>query len=138
MEDEPYGKFVEYDRAGKEWKKEGVYYRDNALISEEKFESFEENYTGADIDGMYLAKLEKEKQEVVPTPHLLENTAHLNNASIISGISNLTNQEAELEREKEKIMKALGKQFANSIKKKQAPKGEGKDLGALLMNRSLP
>lgn len=57
---------------------------------------------------MFLDKLNKEKQEVVPTPHQLENTAHLNNASIISGISNLTNQEAELEREKEKIMAQLG------------------------------
>ena len=38
-----FGKFVEYDINGKEWKKEGIYYRENELLKEERFESFEEN-----------------------------------------------------------------------------------------------
>lgn len=81
---------MEYDLQGKEWKKEGVYYRTNELIKEEKFESFEENYTTDIINDMFIDKNNRDKLDMVPTPHQLEN-ANLNNASIISGISNLTN-----------------------------------------------
>ena len=67
-DDEPYGKFVSYDVNGKEWKKEGVYFRENELIKEEKFESFENNYPPDVINQMYVDK-KKENIEVVPTPH---------------------------------------------------------------------
>lgn len=103
MEDEPYGKFVEYDLQGKEWKKEGVYYREGDLIKEEKFESFEHNYPTDIINEMWVDN-NNQKGDMVPVPHQLEGRSHINNVSAISGISNLTNQEAELEAEKKKIM----------------------------------
>ena len=31
-DDEPFGKFVVYDANGNEWKKEGVYYRENEML----------------------------------------------------------------------------------------------------------
>ena len=67
-DDEPYGKFVVYDTHGKEWKKEGVYFREHELIREEKFESFENNYPPDVINQMYLDS-RKAKEDVVPVPH---------------------------------------------------------------------
>lgn len=92
---------------GKEWKKEGLYFRENELIREEKFESFEHNYPTDVINQLYVES-KQEKQDVVPTPHQLENAANMSQASLVSGISSLTQQEEELEREKEKIMAELG------------------------------
>lgn len=53
-DDEPYGKFVVYDAQGKEWKKEGLYFREHELIREEKFESFEYNYPPDVINQLYV------------------------------------------------------------------------------------
>lgn len=45
----------------------------------------------------------------------MENAANLSQASLVSGISSLTQQEEELEREKEKLMAELGDQMAKKI-----------------------
>lgn len=94
LEDEPFGKYVEYDVNGKEWKKEGVYYKTNDCLREEKFESFEENFMASELDDMFIQRNNKLKADQVPTPHLLNQSVNENNVTLISGISNLTNQEA--------------------------------------------
>ena len=54
---------------------------------------------------------------------------------MISGISNLTNQEAELEREKQKIMAQLGGQLGGLMKKNSLKAGGG---GAPGLNLKMP
>ena len=81
---------------GKEWKKEGVYYNNNDLIREQKFESFEENFMNAELDDMFIERNKKLQQDQVPTPHLLNQSVQEHNVTLISGISNLTNQEQDL------------------------------------------
>ena len=41
--DEPYGKFVQYDKNGKEWYPEGYYLSEKECVKRVNFESFEEN-----------------------------------------------------------------------------------------------
>ena len=102
-DDEPFGKFVVYDANGNEWKKEGVYYRENEMLRQEKFESFEVNLPVDEINRMQM-QMKRDKMDIVPTPHQLEQVGNLSKASLVSGISNLTAEEEELEREREKIM----------------------------------
>ena len=49
-------------------------------------------------------QMKRDKMDIVPTPHQLEQVGNLSKASLVSGISNLTAEEEELEREREKIM----------------------------------
>jgi len=42
MNGDPYGKFVEWDREGKQWSKEGIYLA-GSCVKEEKIDSFEVN-----------------------------------------------------------------------------------------------
>ena len=48
-EDEPYGKFVEYDIDGNQWAQEGVYMYENDPVKYMEIESFEVNTTPNEI-----------------------------------------------------------------------------------------
>lgn len=45
FEDEPYGKYVEYDLQGKEWAKQGIYYRENDCVAYAEIDDFMTNVT---------------------------------------------------------------------------------------------
>lgn len=64
---------------------------------------------------MYVDK-KKDNAEIVPTPHQLENIGGMSNASLVSGISNLTEKEEQLEREREKIMQQLSEQMSKKMR----------------------
>jgi hypothetical protein len=41
--EEPYGKFVQYEKDGKEWLPEGIYLSEKECVKRERIETFENN-----------------------------------------------------------------------------------------------
>ena len=60
----------------------------------------------------------------MPTPHLLNQSVQEHNVTLISGISNLTNQEEQLQNEKDRIMQQMAEKF-------RAKLGVGSSAGEL-------
>ena len=98
---EPYGKYVEYDREGNQWQKEGIYVKYGECIKEQVIDSFEENILPETV----MTKIDE--ADLLPVNYHLNrkgsrllgtgNQNNQSNASFISGISNLTAKEQEIE-----------------------------------------
>ena len=102
--DEPYGKYVEYDREGNQWQKEGIYVRYGECIKQCPIDSFEENTLPESV----MTKIEQ--GDLLPVNyHLNRKGSRLmgpgnqSNASFISDVSNLTAKEQEIEKEKQEL-----------------------------------
>lgn len=101
--DQPYGKFVEYDKTGKEWYPEGYYLSEKECVKRENFESFEEN-----IAPNTLTKMVAEEDYIPVNYHLKRQGDSLRNPNstgmssvALSGVSNMTAKEIKIEEEYE-------------------------------------
>ena len=135
--DEPYGKFVEYDRNGDEFHQPGIYRADNDCIERQPIKSFEENILPETI----LEKRQVNEQDYVPVNyHLNRKGSRLigpeslsMNQSYVSDISNLTAKEQEVLREKEQLEREIQERLRMNLQKKMtqnmfAGMGQGSGL----------
>jgi hypothetical protein len=101
LKGEPYGKYVEYDKDGKEWCPEGVYLSEKECVKKEHFESFEKN-----VAPETMVKYVNDEDLIPVNYHLkqtgdrLKNPNSTNQTSFaVSDVSDMTAKEAKIDEE---------------------------------------
>ena len=105
LENEPFGKFVEYNTDGSEFKKMGIYQDEENCVKELVFDDYNENIT----PNMLEQEEQGSEDDYVPEPHSFKrrDMNHVASAGSIQNTdgTNLTAKEEELENERLELLR---------------------------------